>query len=79
MAQKRLTDIPDPYDARTFRRFSQDIDARFRALEASVSVYTVTNFTPTRTLDMATAGAPQIGNFLATLVSDLQSAGRLGK
>lgn len=77
--ERRLVDIPDQYEARTFRRFAQDIQKRFAVLESAVQVYEVSNYTPTRTLDMATAGAPEIGNFLATLVADLQNAGRLGK
>lgn len=76
---KRFTDIPEEYNARTFRNLVRDINSRFAVLEAPVSVYNVTNFVVTRDLDMATAGAPEIGNFLATLVSDLQNAGRLGK
>lgn len=79
MAQKRLTDIPTEYDPRTFRNFSRDINARFAALEAAVQVYSVTNFTETRTLDISSATPTDMGNFLATLVFDLQNAGRLGK
>lgn len=79
MSGGRLTDIPNQYNARAFRAFSQDITARFAKLESAVSVYNVTNFVVTRDLDMATATVTDIGNFLATLVSDLQNAGRLGK
>ncbi len=74
----RISDVPDTYDARQMRQIVRDIEKRFLALEAAVSTYTVSNFTPTRTLNMATAGAPEIGNFLATLVSDMKKAGRLG-
>lgn len=34
--------------------------------------YTVENFTPTRTLDAATATAGDIADFLATLITDLK-------
>ncbi len=74
----RIADVPTQYDPIQFRQIIRDIESRFRALEAAVSTYTVSNFTPTRTLDMGTAGAAEIGNFLATLVSDMKKAGRLG-
>lgn len=73
----RLTNIPDKYDAGTFRTLVRDIESRLRRLEELVGPYTVSNYVETRTLDMGTAGAVDIGNFLATLVSDLQKAGRL--
>jgi hypothetical protein len=62
-----------------YRQIMRDIASRVAALEKTVGPYVVENFTPTRTLDMATAGAPQIGNFIATLVSDLQAVGRISK
>lgn len=34
--------------------------------------YTVSNFTPTRTLDAGTATAADIADFLATLITDLK-------
>jgi hypothetical protein len=78
MAGNRISDVPDQYNAGQYRQIVRDVETRFQNLEAAVSKYTVSNFTPTRTLNMATAGAPEIGNFLATLVSDMQKAGRLG-
>lgn len=74
----RTTNVPDGYDAATWRQIMRDLETRFGKLERAVSTYTVSNFTPTRTLDMGTATADDIGNFLCTLVQDLQKAGRLG-
>lgn len=76
---KRIADVPSDYDSRTFRQIIRDINTRFAALEAAVSVYTVSNYIETRSLDMGTATATDIGNFLATLVNDMQNAGRLGR
>lgn len=75
---RRVTNIPLSYDAQAFRQIIRDIEARLAVLERSVSVYQVSNFAVTRSLDMATATSADIGNFVATLVSDLQQAGRLG-
>lgn len=73
----RIANIPDDYDAGKFRVIMQDIGARFRRLEQLVGPYSVENYTVVRNLDMGTATAADIGNFLCTLVSDLQKAGRL--
>lgn len=35
--------------------------------------YTVTNYTPSRTLDATTATATQVAHFLATLIQDLKA------
>lgn len=78
-SQGRITNVPDIYNASAWRTIMRDLDRRFQALERLVGPYTVENFTPTRTLDMSTAAAADIGNFLATLVNDLQQAGRLSK
>lgn len=74
----RITDVPATYDPPIWRQIMRDLVARFGKLESAVGTYTVTNFTPTRSLDMSVATSADIGNFLATLVSDLQNAGRLG-
>lgn len=51
-----------------------------RASQEDALVYAdameVTGFTETRTLDMATASATDIGNFLATFVSDCKKRGQ---
>lgn len=78
MAQ-RITEVPDTYISSTWRKIITDIKTRFGKLEATVGPYTVSNYTETRTLDMGVATAADIGNFVATLVSDLQNAGRLSK
>jgi hypothetical protein len=75
----RITEVPDPYDARRWRLIVKDIENRFAKVEQMAGPYTISNFTPTRTLNMGTATATDIGNFLATLVSDLQAIGRLSK
>lgn len=74
----RITDVPDQYDAPTWRNIMRDLVARLAKLGSSVGQYTVTGYTETRTLDMGSATATDIGNFVATMVSDLQKAGRLG-
>lgn len=76
---RRITDVPATYDVELWRQIMRDFDSRFRDLERTVGTYTVSNYTPTRTLNMGTATATDIGNFLCTLVADLQGAGRLGK
>ncbi len=75
----KISDVPEFYDPSKWRKIIQDITNRFRAVEASVGTYSVSNFTPTRTLNMGTATATDIGNFLATLVNDLQTVDKLGK
>lgn len=77
MAQ-RVTNVPDQYDAATWKAILSDLGRRFDALERATGTYTVSNFVPTRTLDMTSTNATNIGNFLATLVSDLQAARKLG-
>lgn len=37
------------------------------------AAYTVENYTPTRSLDAATATASDLANFLATLITDLKA------
>jgi len=75
----RLPDIPDQYDSKSFRRFVQDIEKRLTSLGAAVGVYSVTNYVETRTLDAGAATTTDVANFVATLVADLQAAGKLGK
>lgn len=43
-----------------------------------VAGYTVSNYTETRTLNAGTATATDVANFVATLVSDLIAAGKIG-
>jgi len=74
----RTTNPPDEYDAQTFRRILGDYDKRLDSLARAVGTYKVQNYTRITTLDMGTATATQIGNFLCTLVADLQDANRLG-
>lgn len=75
----KISDVPAEYDARQWRQIVRDIIARFEKLEAGVGKYTVSNFTPTRTLNAGTATTTQVANFVATLVSDMQAVGRLGE
>ncbi len=75
----KISTVPDQYSPTAWRQIVRDVDARFRALEAATGKYTVSNFTPTRTLDASTATLADVANFVATLVSDMQGAGRLGK
>lgn len=76
---KRISEPSDTYDPLRQRQIISDITARFAALESAAGPYTITNFTPTRSLNMSVATATDIGNFVATLVSDLQAKGRLLK
>jgi hypothetical protein len=76
---KRISEPSQTYDARRMRQILTDIDRRFQVLEKMIGPYTVANYTETRTLDMGTATADDIGNFLATLISDLQAVGRAAK
>lgn len=70
--------VPPKYDQRTFTNILGDMQGQIDKVSARIGTYTVQNFTETRTLDMATATSTEIGNFLATLVSDLKNGGRLG-
>lgn len=74
----RLTDVPAEYDAQTFRQICRDLEGRLNKLSGAVGSYQVSNFTRVTSLDMGAATATDIGNFLCTLVQDLQKAGRLG-
>lgn len=75
----KISDVPATYNPQQWRQIVRDIDSRFAKLEASVGKYTVSNFTPLRTLNAGTATTTQLANFVATLVSDLQQVGRLGE
>lgn len=74
----RTTDVPREYDPQTMRRIVADLESRVDTVGKAVGAYTVSNFTRVTSLDMGTATATDIGNFLCTLVQDLQKAGRLG-
>lgn len=74
---ERITNVPEQYDPRSWRQIMRDLGQRFAKLERTAGPYVLSNITPTRTLDMGTATATEIGNFVATLVQDLQSIGRL--
>lgn len=74
----RATDLPQEYDPQTMRRVVSDLEARIDNVSKAVGVYTVSNFARVTSLNMATATATDIGNFLCTLVQDLQKARRLG-
>lgn len=70
--------VPVVYDQRTFSNILDDFQRQLNKVSGRVGTYDVSNFVETRSLDMGTATVTDIGNFLATLVSDLQKAGRLG-
>lgn len=74
----RTTDIPLQYDPQTMRRVVSDLERQIDTVGKAVGAYTVTGFTRVTSLDMATATVTDIGNFLCTLVQDLQKARRLG-
>lgn len=75
MAQ-RISDVPDQYSPRVWKQIMRDLISRLAKLEATVGPYTVTNFTETRTLDPTIATTADVANFIATLVNDMQNAGR---
>lgn len=74
----RSTNVPDPYDPQAFRTIVADYDRRLDSLERVIGTYQVSNFTRVTTLNMGTATATDIGNFLCTLVQDMQKAKRWG-
>lgn len=77
---KRQIFAPKAYDKKTFSNILHDLENRLTALESSVKTYTITNAgSDVRSLDVTAATLTDVKNFLATLVKDLQDAGKLGK
>lgn len=76
----RLPSPPAQYDQGWAARLVQVLEQRSVEDSAPHAIgYSVSNHTPTRSLNMATATATDIGNFVATLVSDLLLAGIVRK
>lgn len=79
----RLPDPPLSEDWRDWRDWAAQL---VRALEQQAETqaapiaprFTITNDTPTRTLDVTAANAADVGNVLSQLVADLTAAGTLG-
>lgn len=64
---------------RELREMRRVLELRLAALEKPAQVgYTISNGVENRTLDVSTADAAGIAEFLGTLVTDLKSAGKLG-
>lgn len=74
----RTNDVPQEYDPQVFRGIMSDYDRQLDSLSRVVGRYSITGFTRTTTLDMGTATATDIGNFLCTVIEDMQKAKRLG-
>lgn len=80
MARKRIGVIPKDYDQATMRTLFDDVETRLGRLENPLrEVYTVTNGSTSRSLDVSAATLAQVRAFLGTLITDLQAAGKLGK
>ena len=63
----------EEFAERCFRMIS---DATHEDIDQVFEVVTVSNFTPTRTLDASTATVSDIANFLATIVDDIKKRGQ---
>ena len=75
---RRFLDAEQPYWLE-LDEVLNDIEKRLLVLsQVAKAGYVVSNFTPTRTLDVATATLPDLLNFVATLAQDFKDAGRLG-
>lgn len=68
---------PQGYDADYMNRFIKALQEYTDNLDASHGRlrYSAKNYTPTRTIDLATATQADINNFLVTAVMDLFQAG----
>lgn len=77
---RRLTfgdPLPGGFEAWVKDALRQIENASLLDVEQIMLEYTVTGaFTETRTLDTATATLPDVVNFLATLISDIQRGGQ---
>lgn len=77
---KRPILIPRDYDATTISNIVHDFENRLVALESPVKSYEITYAGgPVRSLDVTAATLADVKVFLASLVKDLQAAGKLGK
>lgn len=77
---KRPVSIPRDYDPVTFSNIVHDFENRLIALESPVKTYAITNAgSSVRSLDVTAATLADVKDFLASLVKDLQAAGKLGK
>lgn len=62
----------DPWLTQTLREIE---NASREGVFAIIDGFTVTGFTPTRTLDVSTATNADFMNFVATMIDDLQKRG----
>lgn len=77
---KRPIITPKTYDPTTFSNIFHDLENRLISLESPVKTYDVTNAgAAVRSLDVTTATLSDVKDFLATLIKDLQAAGKIGK
>lgn len=77
----RIPKVPEVYDKNQFIRMMATIENRFAALEAvsTPTVFTIQNGATRTTLDVSTATLAQLREFVGTLVTEMQKAGKLGK
>ena len=76
----RLGTVPEKYDQRTFGNILEKVENRLNRLENPVRSYEVTGLgADVRSIDVSTATLADVADFVATLVMDLQAAGKLGK
>ena len=73
----QIPQSPRAYNAQDFDYILETIEHRLTDLERSVNTYSVTGTATLRTLNVGTATLADVGNFLATLVADLKTQGRL--
>jgi hypothetical protein len=64
--------IDEDFSAWAERSFRTVEDASQEDATVIADTYSVSNFTPTRTLNAGTATATQVANFIATFIDDLQ-------
>ena len=72
-----MLELPEGFDAEHLRYVLLDFDRRLAALEQAAAGYQVTGLSAQRDLDAVSAPLADVRSVLATLISDLKTAGRL--
>ena len=70
---------PKIYNQADYKLILDEIDTRLKGLERAINAipFVVTGATGRRQLDVDTATAQEVADFVATLISDLRKTGRV--
>jgi hypothetical protein len=78
-ARAPIPEAPPAYDSGQINAALRAIEQRLENIERAISLgWQMTNVTPTKALDAATADLAATRNALGTLILELIAAGRLG-